>query len=48
VGLAPVTNPTQLSEALCRADAAMYQAKGLGPTTPRARELVDTARHADA
>jgi diguanylate cyclase (GGDEF)-like protein len=47
VGLAPVTGPAQLSEALCRADAAMYRVKGLGPATPRTRELVDTARHVD-
>ena len=48
VGLAPVTGPAQLSEALCRADAAMYQAKGLSPALPRTRELVDTVRHVDA
>jgi diguanylate cyclase (GGDEF)-like protein len=30
VGLAPVHGPTQLNEALCRADAAMYEAKSLG------------------
>ncbi|SBT39380.1 GGDEF domain-containing protein [Micromonospora auratinigra] len=30
VGLAPVHGPTQLTDALCRADAAMYQAKSVG------------------
>jgi diguanylate cyclase (GGDEF)-like protein len=30
VGLAPVYCPTQLTDALCRADAAMYQAKSVG------------------
>jgi diguanylate cyclase len=39
VGLAPVHGPTQLNEALCRADAAMYQAKSLSTVRP-ARELM--------
>ncbi|MFR9777639.1 GGDEF domain-containing protein [Micromonospora sp. MS34] len=30
VGLAPVHGPTQLTDALCRADAAMYRAKSVG------------------
>ncbi|MEH0844054.1 GGDEF domain-containing protein [Micromonospora sp. CPCC 205711] len=34
VGLAPVTGATQLAEALCRADAAMYRAKGVGARRP--------------
>ncbi|MFG3557031.1 GGDEF domain-containing protein [Micromonospora sp. NPDC047557] len=46
VGLAPVTGPTQLTDALSRADAAMYQAKSLaGPRSPR--QLVDSARLAE-
>ncbi|MEV4482952.1 GGDEF domain-containing protein [Micromonospora coxensis] len=46
VGLAPVTGPTQLTEALCAADAAMYRAKGV--TARRApRQLVDTPRLAE-
>ncbi|MCW3841268.1 GGDEF domain-containing protein [Micromonospora yasonensis] len=32
VGLAPVYGPTQLTDALCRADAAMYRAKSVGMT----------------
>ena len=46
VGLAPVHGPTQLTEALCRADAAMYQAKSVGAARP-ARQLVESARLAD-
>ncbi|MFC5923073.1 GGDEF domain-containing protein [Micromonospora vulcania] len=46
VGLAPVTGPAQLTEALSRADAAMYQAKSLGTTRPP-RQLVDSARLAE-
>ncbi|PZF96433.1 GGDEF domain-containing protein [Micromonospora deserti] len=42
VGLAPVTGPTQLTEALDRADAAMYRAKSIGAAHP-ARQLVDSA-----
>lgn len=46
VGLAPVTGPAQLTEALGRADAAMYRAKSLG--TGRApRQLVDSPRLAE-
>ncbi|MFF5173400.1 GGDEF domain-containing protein [Micromonospora sp. NPDC000089] len=42
VGLAPVTGPTQLADALCRADAAMYRAKGVaGRRAPR--QLLDGA-----
>ncbi|WP_434740335.1 GGDEF domain-containing protein [Micromonospora sp. SH-82] len=39
VGLAPVTCPKQLAEALCQADAEMYRAKGL-TSTRSARQLV--------
>ncbi|WP_174535611.1 GGDEF domain-containing protein [Micromonospora chalcea] len=39
VGLAPVHCPTQLADALCRADAAMYEAKTLGAARPT-RQLV--------
>ncbi|NES31311.1 diguanylate cyclase [Micromonospora terminaliae] len=39
VGLAPVHGPTQLTDALCRADAAMYQAKTVGAARA-ARQLV--------
>ncbi|MFC0006673.1 GGDEF domain-containing protein [Micromonospora siamensis] len=46
VGLAPVTGQTQLAEALCRADEAMYRAKSLGATRPR-RALLETARLAE-
>ncbi|MCM0678626.1 GGDEF domain-containing protein [Micromonospora phytophila] len=46
VGLAPVTGPGQLTEALDRADAAMYRAKSLGAARP-ARQLVDTAHLAE-
>ncbi|MFC4017193.1 GGDEF domain-containing protein [Micromonospora sp. GCM10011542] len=46
VGLAPVTGPGQLTEALSRADEAMYQAKSLG-TSRAPRQLVDTARLAE-
>ncbi|MEW2383947.1 GGDEF domain-containing protein [Micromonospora sp. NPDC047707] len=35
VGLAPVTGPGQLTEALDQADAAMYRAKGVGSARPR-------------
>ncbi|MEU4555145.1 diguanylate cyclase (GGDEF)-like protein [Micromonospora violae] len=42
VGLAPVTGPTQLTDALSRADAAMYQAKSLSGARPP-RQLVDSA-----
>ncbi|MGC5022582.1 GGDEF domain-containing protein [Micromonospora sp. DT47] len=46
VGLAPVTGPTQLAEALCRADAAMYRAKGVaGRRSPR--QLLDATRLAE-
>lgn len=41
VGLAPVTGPAQLTEALDRADAAMYRAKSVGAAHP-ARQLVDS------
>ncbi|MFC3502084.1 GGDEF domain-containing protein [Micromonospora krabiensis] len=46
VGLAPVTGPTQLTEALRQADAAMYRAKSLG-VGREARQLVDTAHPAE-
>ncbi|MDZ5446884.1 GGDEF domain-containing protein [Micromonospora sp. 4G57] len=46
VGLAPVHGPTQLAEALCRADAAMYQAKSVAAARP-ARQLVDTPHLAE-
>ncbi|MFI7575803.1 GGDEF domain-containing protein [Micromonospora sp. NPDC049497] len=46
VGLAPVTGPTQLTEALDHADAAMYRAKSLGPARTR-RQLVESAPLAD-
>lgn len=39
VGLAPVYGPAQLTDALCRADAAMYQAKSVGAARA-ARELM--------
>jgi diguanylate cyclase (GGDEF)-like protein len=39
VGLAPVHGPAQLTDALCRADAAMYEAKTLGAGRPT-RQLV--------
>ncbi|WBB76869.1 GGDEF domain-containing protein [Micromonospora sp. WMMD1128] len=39
VGLAPVHSPAQLTDALCRADAAMYEAKTLG-AAPVHRQLV--------
>ncbi|MCX4472873.1 putative diguanylate cyclase YfiN [Micromonospora sp. MW-13] len=42
VGLAPVTGPAQLTEALDRADAAMYRAKSVGASRPT-RQLVDSA-----
>ncbi len=42
VGLAPVTGPAQLTDALSRADAAMYQAKSLGGAR-LPRQLVDSA-----
>ncbi|MEH1057872.1 GGDEF domain-containing protein [Micromonospora sp. CPCC 206171] len=46
VGLAPVSGPTQLTEALCAADAAMYRAKGV--TARRSpRQLLDTPRLAE-
>ncbi|TDB70290.1 GGDEF domain-containing protein [Micromonospora sp. KC723] len=46
VGLAPVTGPTQLAEALSVADAAMYQAKGVaGRRAPR--QLTETPRLAE-
>ncbi|MDH6461914.1 diguanylate cyclase (GGDEF)-like protein [Micromonospora sp. A200] len=46
VGLAPVSGPTQLAEALCAADAAMYRAKGV--TTRRSpRQLLDAPRLAE-
>ncbi|WP_446214082.1 GGDEF domain-containing protein [Micromonospora sp. IBSANI012] len=46
VGLAPVSGPTQLAEALCAADAAMYRAKGV--TARRSpRQLLDTPRRAE-
>ncbi|MEV4812116.1 GGDEF domain-containing protein [Micromonospora avicenniae] len=40
VGLAPVTGPTQLPEALRQADASMYRAKSLN-SGRQARQLVD-------
>ncbi|MGK5671516.1 GGDEF domain-containing protein [Micromonospora sp. URMC 106] len=46
VGLAPVTGPGQLTEALDRADAAMYRSKSLG-STRAPRQLIDTARLAE-
>ncbi|WP_431907992.1 GGDEF domain-containing protein [Micromonospora carbonacea] len=46
VGLAPVTCPTQLTEALDRADAAMYRAKSVGASRS-ARQLIDSARLAE-
>lgn len=46
VGLAPVTGPAQLTDALSRADAAMYQAKSLGGSRSP-RQLVDIARVAE-
>ncbi|MEH1100257.1 GGDEF domain-containing protein [Micromonospora sp. CPCC 205561] len=46
VGLAPVTGPGQLTEALGRADAAMYRAKSLG-VARQPRQLVDTAHLAE-
>ncbi|MFJ8578235.1 GGDEF domain-containing protein [Micromonospora sp. NPDC093277] len=46
VGLAPVHCPTQLTDALCRADAAMYQAKSLGAAQPP-RQLVDSPQLAE-
>ncbi|MEU4717198.1 GGDEF domain-containing protein [Micromonospora purpureochromogenes] len=46
VGLAPVSGPTQLAEALCAADAAMYRAKGV--TARRSpRQLLDAPRLAE-
>ncbi|TDC41268.1 GGDEF domain-containing protein [Micromonospora sp. KC213] len=46
VGLAPVTGPSQLAEALSAADAAMYRAKGVaGRRVPR--QLTETARLAE-
>lgn len=45
VGLAPVTCPAQLSEALDRADAAMYRAKSID--SPHLRELLDSASSGD-
>ncbi|WP_320066203.1 GGDEF domain-containing protein [Micromonospora sp. RTGN7] len=42
VGLAPVSGPAQLTEALDRADAAMYRAKSVGASRPT-RQLVDSA-----
>ncbi|TDC66844.1 GGDEF domain-containing protein [Micromonospora sp. KC207] len=42
VGLAPVTCSTQLTEALDRADAAMYRAKSVGASRST-RQLVDSA-----
>ncbi|TDB81458.1 GGDEF domain-containing protein [Micromonospora sp. KC721] len=46
VGLAPVTGPSQLAEALSAADAAMYRAKGVaGRRAPR--QLTETARLAE-
>ncbi|MBX7267139.1 GGDEF domain-containing protein [Micromonospora sp. Llam7] len=45
VGLAPV-HGSQLTEALNRADAAMYEAKGIGTTRPD-RALRDTAHLAE-
>ncbi|SCL34601.1 diguanylate cyclase (GGDEF) domain-containing protein [Micromonospora nigra] len=46
VGLAPVHGPAQLTEALDRADAAMYQAKGLTARRPT-REIADAPRLAE-
>ncbi|WP_422751927.1 GGDEF domain-containing protein [Micromonospora sp. WMMD708] len=46
VGLAPVTGPTQLADALCRADAAMYRAKGV-TSRQSPRQLLDAARLAE-
>ncbi|MFF3869314.1 GGDEF domain-containing protein [Micromonospora sp. NPDC001898] len=46
VGLAPVTGPAQLTEALDRADAAMYRAKSIGASGPT-RQLVDSAHLAE-
>ncbi|MFI1196250.1 GGDEF domain-containing protein [Micromonospora sp. NPDC020750] len=46
VGLAPVTGPAQLTEALDRADAAMYRAKSVGASGPT-RQLVDSAHLAE-
>ncbi|WP_229402059.1 GGDEF domain-containing protein [Micromonospora okii] len=45
VGLSPVTGPAQLTEALDRADAAMYRAKSVGSSRPT-RQLVDST-HAE-
>lgn len=42
VGLAPVTGPAQLTDALSRADALMYQAKSLGGARSP-RQLVESA-----
>ncbi|MEV0811042.1 GGDEF domain-containing protein [Micromonospora sp. NPDC050200] len=46
VGLAPVAGPTQLAEALCAADAAMYRAKGVSERRSP-RQLLDATRLAD-
>ncbi|MEU5726696.1 GGDEF domain-containing protein [Micromonospora sp. NPDC047738] len=46
VGLAPVHGPAQLTDALCRADAAMYQAKSLGGGRAT-RQLVETPHLAE-
>lgn len=47
VGLAPITGPVPLAEALCRADAAMYREKSV---TARdcTRQLVDSIHRVDA
>ncbi|TDC78621.1 GGDEF domain-containing protein [Micromonospora sp. KC606] len=46
VGLAPVTGPTQLAEALSAADAAMYRAKGVAARRAP-RQLTETPRLAE-
>ncbi|MFU8854736.1 GGDEF domain-containing protein [Micromonospora sp. SL1-18] len=46
VGLAPVHCPTQLADALCQADAAMYQAKSLGAAR-HPRQLADAPQLAE-
>ncbi|WP_433342562.1 GGDEF domain-containing protein [Micromonospora sp. CA-111912] len=46
VGLAPVTGPAQLTEALDRADAAMYRAKSVGASGPT-RQLLDSPHLAE-
>ncbi|MBO4206894.1 GGDEF domain-containing protein [Micromonospora echinofusca] len=48
VGLAPITSPVPLAEALCRADAAMYRKKSLTARTRPPRQLVEHAHPVDA